>query len=339
MPNLTLLAKDGRINTMDRNKYHPHGSVQFITTSLEQGIMLLANGLMKSVMVSCFARAQALYPVKVNHFIVMGTHLHLMITVHNPDDVPAFMGYVKSMSAAMINIILGRRKRTVWCEDYHSAEVLKLRSAVRIIGYMYGNPGKDGLVEKIEEYPGLSSWDVYKKGGEGTIKGKLIRKSMVRRLSADEHNVKGYEEEALRIKSGARHDVEFMIDPDGWMASFNIEGQEERARVNQLIEERTRYKEGIARRQRERDGRKVLGREALVREVMNTEYLPNRKVGRAPVCYSTSRAECKQYVAKLRALRKSGREVLMRWRMGEVWVKYPPGLHPPSMPKLANVVV
>ncbi len=334
---LFILANNNRISTMDKIKYHPHGSVQFITTSLEQGIMLLANGLMESIMVSCFGRAQLLYPVKVNHFILMGTHLHLMLTVDNPDDVPAFMGYVKSMSAAMLNIILGRRKRTVWCEDYHSAEVLDVRSAIRILGYLYGNPGKDGLVDTIEEYPGLSSWRVYRRGGRG-IMGKLIRKSMVRELSANEHNLRGYEEEAFRIRSGARHGVEFRLDPDGWMGRFRIEGAERRERVNRLIEESTRSVERRGRLKREREGCKVRGREALMREVMNTIYLPKREVGRAPVCYSTSRGERKRYGAKLRELRRRGREVLMRWRMGEMWVKYPPGLYPPSAPKLANVV-
>lgn len=323
---------------MDKIKYHPHGSVQFITTSLEQGIMLLANGLMESIMVSCFGRAQLLYPVKVNHFIVMGTHLHLMLTVDNPDDVPAFIGYVKSMSATMINIMLGRRKRTVWCEDYHSAEVLDVRSAINLLGYLYGNPGKDGLVETIEEYPGLSSWGVYRRGGS-EIKGKLIRKFMVRKLSAKEHSVKGYEEEGFRIRSGARHEVEFRLDPDGWMERFKIAGVERRERVNRLIEERTRSVELRARSKRELEGRKVRGREALMCEVMNTIYMPNREVGRAPVCYSTSRGERKRYREKLKGLRRSGREVLMRWRKGEMWVKYPPGLYPPSAPKLANVVV
>ena len=105
-------------------KYHPHGSVLFCTCSIEEGLLLLANPLCEAIIRSCLARACARYPVRICHMIVEATHVHLVLVVINPDDVSAFFRYFKGESAHMINGLLGRNKRTVWCEDYDSPIVL-----------------------------------------------------------------------------------------------------------------------------------------------------------------------------------------------------------------------
>jgi REP element-mobilizing transposase RayT len=89
-------------------KYHPHGRVLFCTFSLEEGLLLLANPLCKAIVKSCLARAQVLHPVRICHFIVQATHVHIVLVVMNPDDVHAFIRCFKTESAHMINRILGR---------------------------------------------------------------------------------------------------------------------------------------------------------------------------------------------------------------------------------------
>jgi hypothetical protein len=42
--------------------------------------------------------------------------VHLLLVVKNPDDVGGFIRYFKTESAHMIKRVLGRAKRTIWCE-------------------------------------------------------------------------------------------------------------------------------------------------------------------------------------------------------------------------------
>src|SRR5688572_30273179 len=105
-------------------KYHPHGSVVFLTISIEEGILLLPNPLTEAIIKSCLARAQHLHPLRICHFIVEGTHIHLFVVIENPDDLCGFTERFKTESAHMINRLLGRKKRTLWCEGYDSPVVL-----------------------------------------------------------------------------------------------------------------------------------------------------------------------------------------------------------------------
>ena len=73
-----------------RMKYHPHGSVLFCTFSLEEGLLLLSNPLCRIIIESCLARAQTLCPVKICHIVTEATHVHMILVVDNPDDVPGF---------------------------------------------------------------------------------------------------------------------------------------------------------------------------------------------------------------------------------------------------------
>ncbi len=107
-------------------KYHPSGSVLFVTVAVEEGLLLLSNPLCLAIIRSCLAAAQKLYPVRICHLLVEATHVRLIVVVRNPDDVPAFLGHFKTESAHALNTNLGRRKRTVWCAGYDSPTVLTI---------------------------------------------------------------------------------------------------------------------------------------------------------------------------------------------------------------------
>ncbi|MEN9845574.1 MAG: hypothetical protein RIS36_721 [Pseudomonadota bacterium] len=57
----------------------------------------------------------------------------------------------------MINGLLERDKRTLWCEGYDSPIVLTPLRALTIIAYMYANPAKDNLETTIDRYYLLSA--------------------------------------------------------------------------------------------------------------------------------------------------------------------------------------
>jgi hypothetical protein len=319
-----------------RMKYHPHGSVLFCTFSLEEGLLLLANPLCQAIVKSCLARACELYPVRICHIIVESTHIHLVLVVTNPDDVNAFFRYFKTESAHMINGLLGRDKRTLWCEGYDSPVVLTLTRALIAIAYLYANPAKDNLETSIDRYPGFSSWKMFQ-SGKLVRHWKRLRRPQFRPITRDANNLRGYTklaEELVRVSDEVKT---FTLEPNAWMESFGYNSPEQQQKLNEKLIARIRLLEERAEKKRVKEKKQVMGRDRLKAQVFDTSYRPKRS-GRRMWCLSEKRSVRVKFIKFFRALMQKARAVRERWRLGEVMVPYPPGLYPPSMPKLANVL-
>jgi REP element-mobilizing transposase RayT len=317
-------------------KYHPHGSVLFCSFSLEEGLLLLANPLCEAIIKSCLARACELYPVRICHIIVEATHVHLVMVVINPDHVEAFHRYFKAESAHMINGLLGRNKKTLWCEGYDSPIVLTPKRALMAIAYLYSNPAKDNLETSIDRYPGFSSWKMFM-SGKLTRQWKRLRRPKFTPIARDANNLRGYTKFAADILDDSQEVLTFTLEPNAWMDAFGYRSAEQQERVNKLLIARIRLLEKRAEERREKEGRRVMGRERLMAQVFDTTYRPQRS-GRRMWCLSEKRSVRVAFIRFFKALMQKAREVRERWKLGDVTVPYPPGLYPPSMPKLANVL-
>jgi hypothetical protein len=97
-----------------------------------------------------------------------------------------------------------------------------------------------------------------------------------------------------------------------------------------LLEER-------AARNRVKAKKTVIGSDRLVAQPLDLSYRPRRS-GRRMWCLSEKRAVRVAFIEFFRNLMARARTVRERWRSGETWLRYPPGLFPPTMPKLANVL-
>ena len=215
-------------------KYHSKGSVLFATFSFEEGLLLLSNPLSMAIIRSCLAAAQKLYPVKISHILVAATHIHLIITVYNPDHIQAFLRHFKTESAHMLNRLLGRKKRTIWCEGYDSPKILSLARAISAIAYLYANPAKDNLVNSIEEYPGFSSWKMFRTG-ELTKNWKRLRRPLFKCLTADSHNLRGYTKEATKLLNQSNEIETFTLEPKAWLEAVGVKDLLEQGRINKLL--------------------------------------------------------------------------------------------------------
>jgi hypothetical protein len=317
-------------------KYHPHGSVLFCTFSLEEGLLLLANPLCHAIIKSCLARACQMYPVRICHIIVEGTHVHLVLVVVDPDDVEKFFRYFKTESAHMINRLLGRTKRTLWCESYDSPIILTPMRALIAIAYLYSNPAKDNLEASIDRYPGFSSWRMFQ-SGKFSRQWKGLRRFHFSRISKDSNNLRGYSKLAADILEDSKETLPFTLEPNAWMEAFGYNSLEEQQRLNERLLARIRLLEERARRQREREKRRVLGRDRLIAQVFDPGYRPKRS-GRRMWCLSEKRSVRVQFIQFFKELMRKARAVRQRWKLGDITVAYPPGLYPPSMPKLANAL-
>jgi hypothetical protein len=135
----------------------------------------------------------------------------------------------------------------------------------------------------------------------------------------------------------SKEEVTFTLEPNAWMEAFGYRSAEEQERINKRLIERIRFLEQRAEKKRERERKRVLGRERMITQVFDTTYRPQR-TGRRMWCLSEKRSVRVRFIRFFKMLMRKARRVRERWKMGDVTVKYPPGLYPPSMPKLANVL-
>jgi len=316
-------------------KYHPSGSVLFVTFTVEEGLLFLSNPLCLSIVKSCLTAAQKRYPVKICHILIEATHVHLILVVYDPDDIPKFMRHFKTESAHMINRLLGRKRRTVWEAGYDSPRVLTMTRCMTAIAYLYSNPVKDNLVKTIDEYPGFSTWKMFQTG-QLTSYWKRLRRPLFRRLAPDSHNLRGYTKEAERLLSKSNEIEPFTLEPNAWLEAFGVTDPAQQARINARVVERIRLLEVRAERKRKREHKGVIGVNRLINQKLDLSYQPSRR-GRKTWCFADRRTARIEYIRFFKKLRQQARRVLALWRMGDTSVKYPAGLYHPSMPKLANV--
>jgi hypothetical protein len=318
-------------------KYHPHGTVLYVTSSIEEGVLFLCNPLCLALLQSCLSVAIANHPVELCHFIVEATHIHMVLVVKDPEDVAGFLRTFKCESAHMINGLLGRRKRTVWCEGYDSPIVLTPIRALVAISYLYSNPAKDNLTESIREYEGFSSWGKFT-SGEYSETYKRLRRPQFEFLPLWRQNPAGYKAEADKLLSESTEQYSLNLTPNAWLDAFGITDKDEQQKWNDRIHARVQALEDRAAKVRKRKGHRVIGPERLRRAMFELTRRPKGRSGKRMWCLSESRKVRQHYISFLKGLMFSAREVARRWKLGDFSVSYPPGLYAPCMPRLANVM-
>lgn len=308
-----------------------------VTTSVEEGILLPCNPLMQYLLQSALATAQTRYPVRIVAILISGTHIHLLLVVEDPNDVNQFMAHFKTEYAHMVNNLLGREKRTVWCEGYHSAPILDVATALEKLAYVYTNPAKDALEHSIEQYPGFSTWSV-RKSGPTERKYKRIRRPALQKLP--EHGLTLAEYRILRdeLRGDSTETVTLKIEPDAWMDVYKIRRKKERRQFQEALDQEVKRQEEDYARKRVLNNKGVIGAERLRSEGFNLSYIPKRMSYKA-WCFCSGDAELrKRFIAMVKQLIERGKEVVERWKLGDYSVRYPIGLYPPSMPKLAEPI-
>jgi putative transposase len=105
----------------------------------------------------CLAVAAKRYAIDVLDFIQMSNHLHDEIYDRH-GNAPAFYEHFHKLLAKCMNAMRGR-----W-ENFFSSEqvcVVRLETRDDVIDklvYIASNPVKDGLVERVDEWPGASGY-------------------------------------------------------------------------------------------------------------------------------------------------------------------------------------
>ncbi len=85
----------------------------------------------------------------------MSNHVHLLLRAPR-NNFAEFMAYLNGQIAVNVNRFLGRTDQ-LWSRRYAAAQVLDDAAELERLGYLLANPQNAGLVNSIDEWPGLSS--------------------------------------------------------------------------------------------------------------------------------------------------------------------------------------
>ena len=305
--------------------------VHFITASVEEGIMLPANPLVKQLILSAMARAYKHHPIEICHYIVNGTHIHMIVIVNNPQDIPGFMERFKTESAHYLNRLLGRRKRTIWCDSYDSPALLTAADVIKKIVYLYTNPVKDGLIDSINHYPGLSSWENYQKS-KNTIITSLLSRDDIQKVPQDSgwtifNNMKNL------LLRAAKRKAKLVLNPNGWLRAFNNENETFAEEANTEINQKIKEQEELQAKEKS----SFMGKTKLENQGIRLDYQSNRS-GKKMWCICSDIPYRIRYILYIKSLCEEAKAVFEKYIQGDFSLPYPPGLFPPRLPLLCNLV-
>jgi REP element-mobilizing transposase RayT len=268
---------------MPRNrKCFIHGTVVEIGFRIQEGLLLPPTKLMRALLDGLLARAQNLYPLTICHFVIMSNHVHLLGVVQDPNDVPRFMEYFKRESAHAINRMLSRPQRTVWSPGYDSPTVLDAQKTIQRIIYFYTNPQQARLVQRIEDYPHLSSWEAFLADGSTHEVPYFPRTAVPKSLSPGDGNSLPLLMEMQR-KAKVKHTLRIL--PHAWMNCFNETIGCDALKYKNEILSAVRQKESELDRT---CGESVVGKRALQSSELRLDFTP-KKCGKRMICLGSTK--------------------------------------------------
>ena len=315
-------------------KYYPNKSVLLCTTRTETGLPLVPSLNMNFIIWGILARARERYDISVCHFIFLGNHFHMIIVVRNPNDVSNFIGYVKAETAHAINRLLARPQRTVWQDGYDSPILLTPRDVMKYIRYIYLNPARANLTESIDDYPGVSSWELHKKGIYTRVCKRLSRDSInplwnpALSIAEQRRLVDTYQSQA-----GTEH--EFVLEADAWMECFpELEGVSA-SEINRELLKEIASEEKLLSKERREAKQSVIGATTLRRQSMTKEHEPKKR-SRRMICICHDRTLRRACIEFFKRLCEEAREVYEAWKRGELLKRVPAGMFAPRVPSLES---
>jgi REP element-mobilizing transposase RayT len=142
-----------------------HGALVEVTCRALQSRFLLRPGAtLDSIILGALARAQRRYAVRIIAFFFASNHFHLILEVDDAWQLSLFMNYFSSKIAREIGRltgwrekIFGRRYQAIQISDEPEAQIARLR-------YVLSHGVKEGLVERLQEWPGVHCVDALTEG-------------------------------------------------------------------------------------------------------------------------------------------------------------------------------
>ena len=289
---------------------------------------------------SALARTQRDFKVTICHYILMANHIHMVVVAHDSEQIKDYYTELQKKLTDAIKRLVGASELSLWEGRPMAAEILDIEEGVERISYFYANPAKANLVESIEQYPGVSTWE-YSLAGIGITSSSSrdipwVRLPMIKKLPSLEltETQDRYLTNKLRAKCKITHSLE--IKPNSWMFCFGVTKSHEVQEIRDRIVSRTKEMENEHREERTRAGKKCLSAARLRRQGITWDHKPLKKERKIFVLSSVKelRIAYIKYYKHITNLARDAYKAAIRG-LPAVW---PPGTFRPPMPPLANAI-
>jgi hypothetical protein len=298
---------------------------------------------MNSIIKSTLARIQREQKVILHHYIIEGSHPHIVCTAQDALLCQRFYGELQKQLTDAIKRLAGIEHLNLWEGRANVSEIPTYEDALKKIAYVYTNPSNDDLCNHIEEYPGVSTWKAFQGAGSSTesyvsSQYAWIRQPNIPKLpsrSLSDRQDRRIQKEMLLL---AETHHELKIYPHKWLNCFvNKPSSEDVIDANNQILSKIHDIEALNAKTRKEQGKGVMGATALRNQPLLKPHNPKKK-GRKIFVQSMSKAVRLALIRERKLIEALCREVYRRWASGDFTVPWPPGTFPPPLPPMASAV-
>ena len=315
---------------MRNPKIFHHNDVLEITTRCTCGLPFTAAPFILTILEGILARAQELYPVTISHYTFMANHFHMVLVVKDPQDVSGFLYYFKCRTAHCINKLLGRRG-SLWDARYDSPVILDADKLTERLVYHYTNPQRAHLVDSIEQYPHLTTWNLLDE--PYTAHSKECEVVTAERLSPilahrtlKPRQIRFYQQQ---VEDAVWCTAQLLVEPSAAYEALGCGEEDIKAHLTALKQRVSQEEEELS-YERKRKGKKVRGAYRLIHDRMDTNYRPQKR-GRKMICLGSTRKARAAYIATFKSCVEYCRQVYKKWKKGD-FIDYPIYAFAPSKP-------
>jgi REP element-mobilizing transposase RayT len=283
---------------------------------------------MELILLGIMGKAQAKFPVLINHFTWMGNHYHFILS-GNSKYISPFMNMVDGETAkALKRLYPGLFQSKVWQGRFKEQKLSCAYSVIDKIAYTYLNPEKANLVSDISLYPGLNSWHSYRNGAH-VIPTFYIPPSKLKPISPKASpwtTVK-------KLKALSSEQNTLNLHPDAWKSRFEASSSKNSATLYseltlEMNEQRGKF---------EPRDLPPLGAKSLRRMGYVPSYVPEKKSDdRTPFIICKDKELRKLFIARYKAFCEECKVAWQKWKIGIISLNdFPKGAYRPAMPLVA----
>ena len=318
-----------------RNRRDRRGTnklVVHITNRTVCGFPFVCRLFMSLIIRMLLAKAQTLFPVQVCHIQWMGNHFH-MILAGRGAAISSFMGHFEGELAKYIELIVPKLfQRSVWEGRFKEQRLCTATDVLDKIIYIYANPARANLVKSISEWPGVSSWKMYKSGTYGFY-AKFVKlkdfKHVAKKIGSYKDSRASRELSDLGCET-----VEFRLSFNAWKRCFKESVGWSDEYIYNLIKTRLAERERLL--GHERGTNPVLGVFGLRHQSIRQHYRPeSRRHSPFLICHDSELR--KQFVNSYRDFCRKCSDAWNVWKHGYFSAVFPPGCYRPGTPVIAAV--
>lgn len=312
-----------------RNRRDRRGAnklVLHVTNRTISGLPFVCRLFMSLIIRMLLAKAQTLFQVQICHFQWMGNHFH-MILAGRAAAISLFMGYFQGEVAKYIKLVFPKLyKGAFWCGRFKEQRLCTAMDVMNKIIYIYANPTRANLVKTISDWPGVSSWKMYKEGA-CDFSACFVTLRNFRKIAKRLPSLK--DSKAVNVLHSMGTDVyNFQLYPNVWKRCFVESKHWSDEYIYNTIMSRIAEREKLL--AQERGSRAVLGTFALRHQAIRQDYEPKSK-HKTPfiICHDPELRI--RFIQSYREFCLKCRQAWEKWRLGLLDVIFPPGCYRPGM--------